>query len=155
MVIGVLLVLIEIVVRSVFNGTIYITQEYTGYLMVAITMFGLAYTLKEKGHIRLSFLHNAIKSPRGKAILDVYACICGLIIFSIITYATFDFFFNSFQSGSRSMQISKTYLFIPQFMLPLGSFILSLQFVAELIKLSEQLRTGEFEIEANDDQLGR
>lgn len=156
MIIGVIMVLTEVVLRSAFNSTIYITQEYTGYFMVAITLFGLAYTLKEKGHIRLTFLQKLIKSGKGRTILDIFTFLAGLIIFAIITYATFDFFLNTYNSGSRSMQISKTYLAIPQFVLPLGSFIMSLQFVSEILKSIIKLQTGEYdELDDGSDALGR
>lgn len=157
MVIGVILVLTEVLVRSLFNGTIYITQEYTGYLMVAITLFGLAYTLKEKGHIRLTFLHKVAKPGKIRAILDIYAFLCGLVIFSVITYATFDFFMGTYEAGTRSMQITKTYLAIPQFAMPLGAFIISLQFVSEILKSIVQLKTGEFDEDEDPESeaLGR
>lgn len=118
MVLGVILVLTEVVVRSVFDSTIYITQEYMGYFMVSITLLGLAYTLKEKGHIRLTFLHKFIKPGKGRVILDMITFICGLIIFIIITYATFKFFLSTYSSGTRSMHITKTYPAIPQFAMP-------------------------------------
>lgn len=156
MVFGVIMVLTEVIMRSVFNSTIYITQEYTGYFIVAITLFGLAYTLKEKGHIRLTFLQKLIKSGKGRTILDIFTFLAGLIIFAIITYATFDFFLNSYNAGSRSMQISKTYLAIPQFILLLGSFVMSLQFISEILKSIIKLQTGEYdEIDDESDALGR
>ena len=148
MILGVVLVLTEVFVRSVFDSTIYITQEYTAYFMVAITFFGLAYTLKEKGHIRLTFLHKIVKPGKGRTILDIYAFICGFVIFAIITYATFDFFLSTYATGTRSMQITKTYLAIPQFAMPLGSFIITLQFIAEILKSIIKLQTDDY----NDDE---
>ncbi|MEI3606301.1 TRAP transporter small permease [Pseudogracilibacillus sp. SE30717A] len=157
MVLGVVLVLTEVIVRSAFNSTIYITQEYTAYFMVAITFFGLAYTLKEKGHIRLTFLHKIVKSGKGRTFLDIYAFTLGLVIFAIITFATVDFFLGTYASGTRSMQITKTYLAIPQFAMPLGSFIVSLQFFAEILKSIVKFKKGEFDEEDDTEieALGR
>ncbi|MFD2132470.1 TRAP transporter small permease subunit [Pseudogracilibacillus auburnensis] len=157
MILGVVLVLTEVIVRTVFSSTIYITQEYTAYFMVAITFLGLAYTLKEKGHIRLTFIHKFVKVGKVRTILDIYAFIIGFIIFAIVTYATIDYFLSSLASGTRSMQITKTYLAIPQFAMPLGSFIISLQFLAEILKSILQLKTGEFEEEDDfeSEALGR
>lgn len=157
MVLGAAFILAEIVARSVFGATLYITYEYTGYLMVATTLFGLAYTLKEKGHIRLSLIHGVVKSDKGRTILDIFAFISGIIIFSIITYATLELFMNTYASGTRSMQISRTYLAIPQFMLPLGSFVMTLQFISELLKAITKLKTGDFgsESDVESEALGR
>lgn len=156
-VLGAAFILAEILARSLFNSTLYITYEYTGYLMVATTLFGLAYTLKEKGHIRLSLIHSVVKTPKGRTILDIFAFICGFIIFAIITYATFEFFWNTYTSGTRSMQISRTYLAIPQFLLPLGSFLMTLQFVSEFLKAIKKLKKGELEVESDveSEALGR
>lgn len=156
MVLSVVLVMVEIVMRSVFSSTIYITQEYSGYFMVAITFFGLAYTLKEKGHIRLTFLHRFVKVGIGRAILEIIVSIVGLIIFAIILKATWDLFMSSFENKSTSMQLSKTYLAIPQFAMPLGSLLICLQFIADICKQILQIKTGEYETDDNDNAaLGR
>lgn len=156
MVLSVVLVMIEIVMRSVFNSTIYITQEYSGYFMVAITFFGLAYTLKEKGHIRLTFLHRFVKVGIGRAILEIIVSFIGLIIFIIILKATWDLFISSFENGSRSMQLTKTYLAIPQFAMPLGSLLICLQFVSEICKQILKIKTGEYaEDDDGNEALGR
>ncbi len=155
MLIGVLLVLTEIIVRAIFNSTLYITEEYTAYIMVAITFLGLSYTLKEKGHIRMVFLHKFIKG-KARNYLDLYAFIVGFIAFSLITITTTNFFLDSLITGSRSMQISKTYLAIPQSLMPLGSFLVSLQLAAEVLKTIIRIQKGEMpEDETNSQELGR
>ena len=47
---------------------------------------------------------------------------------------TWEFFWDSVVSESQSMQISETYLAIPQAFLPVGSLLLTLQFAAEFLK---------------------
>ncbi|AOV07387.1 TRAP transporter small permease subunit [Sporosarcina ureilytica] len=141
---GVVLVVAELVVRNIFNGTLYITQEYTAYFMVATTFFGLAYTLKESGHIRLEFLYRVVQSGKSRALLEIYALLVGLILFIIITYTTTDFFLDAVASDKRSMQISKTMLAIPQFAMPLGSLLISLQFTAEIAKCILQIKTNDY-----------
>ncbi|MDW7675308.1 MAG: TRAP transporter small permease, partial [Bacillota bacterium] len=142
MLFGVSLVLAEVIARSVFDETLYITQEYTAYLMVAITFLGLAYALKEGTHIRMAFLHKILKG-RSIIFLDIYALTIGLVIFILITVSTANFFWDSVISQSRSMHVSKTYLAIPQFFMPLGSFVMVLQFTAEILRSILKLRTGE------------
>jgi hypothetical protein len=55
------------------------------------------------------------------------------------------------------MQITETYLAIPQFFLPLGSFLFMLQFLAELLKGIAILRhdTEGLAILEETDELGR
>lgn len=158
MILGMVLVLTEVVARF-FNKTIYITGEYTAYFMVAITFLGLAYTLKEKGHIRMTFLHNLkiFKSGKVRAYLEMYTLLIGFILFSIITVVTAQYFWDSVVTDTRSMQVSQTPLAIPQFAMPLGSLLITLQFVAEFFRSIIHIQTGEFpeEEDAESEALGR
>ncbi len=133
MVIGLILVVSEILVRGLFSKTLYITEEYTGYLMAGLTYVALGYTLKEKGHIRMTFLLTYL--PERKRLVLEMVCFAIGFSFSIgLTYVTFMFFLDSLMSGSRSMQVSGTPLAIPQFFLPFGASIMTLQFLAEFLK---------------------
>ncbi|MFZ5944183.1 MAG: TRAP transporter small permease subunit [Bacillota bacterium] len=144
MILALVMVLVEIVLRTFFSKTLYITEEYTAYLMVGITFIGLAYTLKEKGHIRMSFLQTVLRD-KARMYLEIYALIVGLIFFTLITYTTTNFFWDSVVSQSRSMSITSTYLAIPQFFMPLGSLIMTLQFIAEIMRTIVKLRSGEID----------
>jgi len=155
MLLGLALVLIEIVIRTLFDMTLYITEEYTGYLMVAITFLALSYTLKERGHIRMVFLHKVLKG-KARIALDIYAFAVGLAVSAVLTMTTTRLFWDSVVSQTRSMQISETYLAIPQFFMPLGALVMVLQFAAELGRSIIKLRSGggeEQEVESS--ALGR
>ncbi len=130
---GVLLVTVEIVMRTFFSKTLYITEEYTGYLMTGLTFLALGYTLREKGHIRMTFLHTVLHGKK-RLLLEALCLLAGLVFALLMTWTTSLFFWDSVVFGSRSMQISETYLAIPQFFLPLGSGMFALQFFAELLR---------------------
>lgn len=149
--ISLVLIIIEIVIRTLFSATLYITEEYSGYIMLAITFLGLSYTLKERGHIRMVFLHALLKG-KARIVLDIFAFSAGLVICSLITITTANFFWDSVVLKSQSMQISGTYLAIPQLLMPLGSFMMALQFAAELVRSILHIRSGspeEAEFESN------
>ncbi len=141
---GTLLVIAEILVRSLFNGTLYITEEYSGYLMSALTFLALGYTLREKGHIRMTFLHNILHG-RSRLFLDMICYMAGFIFCTVLTWVTFLFFWDSVVSGTTSMQISETWLAIPQSFLPMGAFMLALQFLAEFFKDFIRFRSGSWQ----------
>ena len=128
-----LMICAEIVLRSVFDRTLYITDEYMGYLMCGLTFCALAYTLKEKGHIRMTLLFRLL-SERKREQLNLLCCVAGLLFSLYLTYVCASFFWDSVATRSQSIQISATYLAIPQFFMPLGAFMLSLQFLAELLR---------------------
>jgi TRAP-type C4-dicarboxylate transport system permease small subunit len=116
--VGLLIACTEIILRTAFAGTLFITEEYSGYLMCGLTFCGLGYTLREKGHIRMIFLHRIVRGKyRGYLDLVCYAAV--FIFCAVITGFTGEFFWDSVVTKSRSMQISETYLAVPQF---LGEF---------------------------------
>lgn len=151
---GVCLVIGEIVARSVLNSTLYVAEEYSGYLMAGLTFVALGYTLRDKGHIRMTFLRSAL-SPRNKVILDLICFAIGFLFCIGLTFVTFMFFWDSVISGSRSMQVSETPLAIPQFFLPLGALILLLQFLAEFLKSYHALKARAYaEVPEEAKELG-
>jgi len=139
MCLGVGLIVSEIVMRTLFSKTLYVTEEYAGYLMAMLTFCALGYTLRERGHIRMTFLHKVIVG-RPRIYLDMACCVIGFCFCLTLTYFTTVFFWDSVVTGSRSMQISRTLLAIPQAFLPLGALIISLQFLGEFLKSALALR---------------
>lgn len=138
---GFVIVLIEIVLRTFFTKTLYITNEYSAYMTAGITFFGLAYTLKEGGHIRMTFLHSMLKG-KSVIILDIIVFIIGVLFFSMITFITARFAIGSYLIGSHSMQITRTLLWIPQSLLPIGSGVMVLQLIGGILKSITDLKTG-------------
>lgn len=150
------MVITEIIVRTFFNSTIYITTEYTAYFMVAITFLGLALTLKDKEHIRMVFLHKWIKHGKPRFVLELYSYIVGLIVFILVTVASTNLVWESLMMKTQSMQLTRTYLAIPQLSMVLGSLLIALQFIAEIGKILIRMRKGEVSKEDIESQaLGR
>lgn len=152
---GVLLVTAEIVMRSVFSQTLYITEEYSGYLMAALTFLALGYTLRHRAHIRMTFLQHAISEKR-RLQLDMVCFVFGFVFCALLTWVTFLFFWDSVVSETKSMQISETPLAIPQFFLPAGSFMMMVQFIAEFFKSLRLLKEGDYKsVPEESEALGR
>jgi len=156
MAIGLVISVTEIIFRSFLDKTLYIADEYTGYLMAMLTFAGLAYTLRERGHIRMMFLPHFIKG-RAHVIYNMVCFAVGFLFCVGLTWFTWEFFWDSVVSESQSMQISETYLAIPQVFLPVGSLLLTLQFAAEFLKGLAMLRqdTEGLRILEEADDLGR
>ncbi|MBU1565722.1 MAG: TRAP transporter small permease [Proteobacteria bacterium] len=131
--IGLVLTCGEILLRTAFDRTLFITDEYSGYLMCGLTFCALGYTLKEKGHIRMTIIHGIVKD-RKRDYLDTICYAVGCIFSAFITFHTGQLFLDSVATGSQSMQISATYLAIPQFFMPFGALIITLQFFSEFLK---------------------
>jgi TRAP-type C4-dicarboxylate transport system permease small subunit len=150
------LALSEILSRSLFNKTLYITEEYSGYLMCTLTFSSLAYTLRERGHIRMVFVLRML-SARGRHFLNLVCHSVGLLFGIGFTGFCFIFFWDSVVSGSQSMQVSETYLAVPQVFMPLGALMLTLQFLGEIFKDILVIRgdTAGLTLTEEADDLGR
>ncbi len=153
---GLALIVAEIVVRSAFHHTLFITEEYAGYLMCGLTFCALGYTLRERGHIRMTFLLRVVTGRR-RLYLDIICFSVGLLFCAALTYYTGVFFWDSVVNESQSMQISETYLAVPQFFMPLGTLFMTVQFGGELLRTVAMLRgdTDGLKLYEEIDGLGR
>ena len=153
---GLGLIVVEIVLRSAFSRTLFITEEYAGYLMCTLTFCALGYTLRDKGHIRMTFLLRVVKG-RPRIYLDILCFAIGLVFCAALTYFTGVFFLDSVVSRSQSMQISEAYLAVPQFFMPLGALIMTLQFLGEILRSIALLKGDleDLELREESSALGR
>lgn len=156
LVIALLLNSTEILIRSTIDRTLFLTDEYSGYLMCGLTFLALAYTLREKGHIRMTIIHSLVKD-RARLHLDTVCYLVGTLFSGFVSYHAASLCWDSLATGSQSVQLSATYLAVPQFFMPLGAVILTQQFISEFLKNLLILRgdSDGLEIKTESADLGR
>ena len=124
----------EIIARSVFNYSFSFAWEYSAYAMGIAMFCGAAFTLRTGGHIRVSLLQSIL--PNGAIYgVDIVCTVLGVLISGILAYSLSMLAWGSFLSGSTSPTISATPLIIPQGLIALGAGLLALQMLARLIRL--------------------
>jgi len=124
----------EIFLRSFFDKSLLISDEYSAYFMVASIFFGLAYTLKEGKHIKITLVTSRIKNKKVSLIFDV---IVYLLAFSISTYACYFAFIMVKETKALDMRadsIAETPLWIPEISVFIGYLLLSLQIIAMILR---------------------
>jgi TRAP-type C4-dicarboxylate transport system permease small subunit len=96
-------------------------------------------------------------SARGRHFLNLACHGVGLVFGIGFTAFCFIFFWDSVVSSSQSMQVSETYLAIPQVFMPLGALMLTLQFAGEVLKDILVIRgdTAGLTLTEEADELGR
>ena len=111
---------------------------------------------RERGHIRMMMLPHFLKG-KTRIIFNMACFVVGFAFCIALTWFTYVFFLDSYVSGSKSMHVSGTLLAIPQFFMPFGSFLMTLQFLAEFLKGVAMLRgdTEGLRILEETDELGR
>jgi len=113
------LILVEIVLRYVFNTSTMLSDEYSGYLYLALTCFGLGYTFLRDGHIRITVITSKLSTKKA-ALVDSFAGIVTLGVLGFAFYRTVLLSWDSFQTGVRSEGVSATPIWMAQLSLPLG-----------------------------------
>ena len=127
------LLLVEVLTRYILRSPLSIADEMGGYLLVSITFMGLAYTWKEKGHVRVSLLISRL--PDKLAHLLRFITLILATVFTLpLMKACYDLVSDSLLFESRSGSWLRTPLAYPQAILLIGAIILFLQLVAEIIK---------------------
>ncbi len=127
------LLLVEVLTRYILRSPLSIADEMGGYLLVSITFMGLAYTWKEKGHVRVSLLISRL--PDKFAHLLRFITLILATVFTIpLIKACYDLISDSLLFESRSGSWLRTPLAYPQTILLIGAILLFLQLVAEIIK---------------------
>jgi len=127
---SVIMIITEIILRRFLNSSLYITDEYTGYLLCGIATMGMAITLREKGHIRMTIIYSFL-SNEWKACFDKIISLTGFVFFICLSIFTGNLFWKSLVGGVRSMSVAQTYVAVPQLFMPVGFFVMSLQFLEE------------------------
>lgn len=137
------MVLVEVFSRYVLGSAIGL-DEIGGYLFVAITLIGLAYTWKEKGHTRIEFVVNMF-SPKLRNRVRLATLILATAFIPVLLWGSIDVVMYSYTTGSRSQTWLRIPWIYPQTALVIGFSILLLQMIVELIRTIATARTGEGE----------
>ena len=131
-----LAIVFEVVMRYGFNAPTSWSNEISGYLVVAILFLGLSYTLLVDGHVRVDIF--LLRLPeRGQLILTIIAYLLSLVYIVVVMWQGWEY------AWKWRDTVSNTFLRLPLFptmvIIPIGAFLLSLQFVSKIYRHFESL----------------
>jgi len=125
--------LIEVLTRYVLQSPLSIAEEMGGYFLVSITFIGLAYTWKEKGHVRVTLLISRLPEKAVRPIRFITLLLATAFTLPLIK-ACYDLLTDSLLFESRSGSWLRTPLVYPQSIMLIGAVLLFLQLMVEIIK---------------------
>lgn len=133
------LVMVEVLARYFFKSPLSIADEFGGYLLISITFMGLGYTWKEGGHVRIELITNMLPEKLRTRLrfltLIMAAVFCGPLI-----TGSYYMLQDSLLFEARSGSWLRTRLVYPQSILLIGSILLLIQFIAEILKTMNSLK---------------
>ena len=108
--------------------------EYTTYAIVAATFLGSPWVLIERGHVNVDLLQISVR-PRMRVALEAAAGLASLLFVALLAYAGWLHFEEALGNGWTSDTVTATPLWIPLLPMPVGTVVLALQYIAELMRL--------------------
>jgi TRAP-type C4-dicarboxylate transport system permease small subunit len=108
------------------------TDAYAGYLMAGAGFLALAHTLKRGDHIRVTLLLSVL-SGRARRALEVWALTAATLLAMLMAYYACRLSWQSHLFHDISTGNDATPLWIPQISFAVGSVILAIAFVDELV----------------------
>ena len=130
--VGTLVMVAMGVVGRLFNWFIAGTDAYAGYCMAASGFLALAHTLKHGEHIRVSLvLEHA--GPRLRRALELVSLVVATLLATGFAWYSIRLTFQSWQFNDTSTANDATPLWIPELPMAIGTTVLLIAFVDELI----------------------
>ena len=129
----VLLILTEIFLRSFFDISTMIADEYSGYLYLASIFLGLAYTFLSGSHIRINILTSKLSKKVNRK-MDIVAALIALFALSFAFYRSILLTYDSYDLEMLSENVSETPIYLTQLVMPIGLGLFILAIVVFLFK---------------------
>ena len=108
-------------------------SEYSGYCMAASTFFALAYTFGEGGHIRITLFIEKLNKKLRK-IFEIWCLSIASIFSGYLAFYFVKMLIISFKFEERSEGADEILIWIPQSPLAIGSIILFVCILHNLLK---------------------
>ncbi|MFZ9335404.1 MAG: TRAP transporter small permease [Burkholderiaceae bacterium] len=126
-----IMVLLSIVSREV-GFHVKGTDAYAGYLMAGSGFLALAHTLKKGEHIRVTLLLNALKGSARRG-MEIWALGAATLLSLLFAFYSVRLAWQSHVFHDISTSNDATPLWIPQLGMAIGTVILAIAFIDELV----------------------
>jgi len=133
------LVATEVIGRSAFNLSLLVTDEYCGYMVVAMVFLGIPYALYHEALLRVDFLFNRLRGRRRQFVGLLFDFI-SLAVTSVIGAYLGRMVWTTYQRGTFSSTPAMTPLWVPQVFMPIGMLLLGLILIARIVDRIRILR---------------
>ncbi|RTL94739.1 TRAP transporter small permease [Ancylobacter aquaticus] len=132
--IAAMLVICEMIfLRYVFRAPTIWQTDFVVFSATAAMFLGAPYVLKTRGHVGVDVIEIALP-PAPRRILGIIGALLGFTFAVLMTIASAMFFHEAYVNEWRTSTVAAITLWIPLLPLPVSFALLSLQYVAELVR---------------------
>jgi len=130
--VGILMMVLAGIAGRYFAFNVPGTDAYAGYCMAAAGFLALAHTLKRGEHIRVTLILEHL-DPKPQRALELWALGAASLLAALFAYYSVRLSWQSWDFNDISTGNDATPLWIPQLTMALGTVVLCIAFVDELI----------------------
>jgi len=130
--VGILVMVLAGIAGRYFAFNVPGTDAYAGYCMAAAGFLALAHTLKRGEHIRVTLILEHL-DPKPQRALELWALAIASLLAALFAYYSVRLSWQSWDFNDISTGNDATPLWIPQLTMALGTVVLCIAFVDELI----------------------
>ena len=137
-----MLVVVEVFMRYVLHQPLMLADEFSAYMLVAVSYLGTAYTWRQGGHVRVTVLVSRLSS-RTAGWVRFIGLILVLIFMIELDRVSYKMIAYALQINLRSSTWLMFPLFWPQLAVFIGFVLLTLVLVIDIVGTFIKLRAGE------------
>jgi len=119
--------------RYLFNCPVVWVLEINEYSLLYTVFLSAAFVLQNEGHVRVDLLLNRLR-PRAQARLNAITSIAGAIVCLILTIYGARITWDALINHVPTLEFLKVPYFIVLIIIPIGSFLLTVQFLRRSAK---------------------
>lgn len=125
-------VFVNVAGRYLFNRPAAGAMEASAETMIYIVYLSLAYIQLTDSHIRIDFIFSHI-GAKAKGVIDILAYLLGAVFFSFVVWFSFPAALHSLRIGEVSWGSVAFPIYPQKFLISLGSFMMAIQLLLDLI----------------------
>jgi len=125
-------IIIDVVMRHIFNAPTIWADEISCYLLVGISFLGASYTLQRDGHIRVDAIITRF-NPKVRNYFEIVIDVSSLLFLIVFSWQAFKLVFDSYSSVRIAPTLLQTPIYIPQMFFAIGLVWFCLQLSVKIL----------------------
>lgn len=123
----------EVILRTFFASTMYFTEEFSGYMVLAIFALGVPYAREKNALLTVEFVIDRLSPPVRRRVDFIYGLV-SLGFCVLLNWYAIQLFLKSIERELTAPTVLRTPLWMPQLLIPLGITLLCLVTIRKLVR---------------------
>lgn len=133
------LICTEMVLLHLFDRSLLFLDDVVAQLVAVFAFLAIGYCMREHALIRVEVIYNNLGAFR-RLFADIVYGLVSLLYVGTLTYYIIELVRSSYANGVRSLSILESPIWIPQAVMAIGSFVLILAIIADMVRQGCRLR---------------